>query len=44
MKLLDVLDHTNTIEKSSFYKILNNLIEAGESEEIEEICQKLINL
>ncbi len=37
MKLLDVLDHTNTIEKSSFYKILNNLIEAGESEEIEEI-------
>ena len=37
MKLLDVLDLTNTIEKSSFYKILNNLIEAGENEEIEDI-------
>jgi len=37
MKLLDVLDHTNTIEKTSFYKILNSLIEAGGTNEIEEI-------
>lgn len=37
MKLLDVLDQTNTIEKTSFYKILNNLIDAGGSDEIEEI-------
>lgn len=37
MKLLDVLDHTNTIEKTSFYKILNNLIDAGGTDEIEEI-------
>lgn len=37
MKLLDVLDQTNTIEKTSFYKVLNNLIEAGGTDEIEEI-------
>ncbi len=40
MKLIDVLDQTNTIEKSSFYKILNNLIEEGETDEIEEILNK----
>lgn len=37
MKLLDVLDHTNTIEKTSFYKVLNNLIDVGGTDEIEEI-------
>lgn len=37
MKLIDVLDHTNTIEKTSFYKTLNNLIETGGTDEIEEI-------
>lgn len=40
MKLIDVLDQTNTIEKSSFYKILNNLIEEGNTDEIEEILNK----
>lgn len=37
MKLIDVLDHTNTIEKSSFYKIINTLIDTGGTDKIEEI-------
>ena len=37
MKLINVLDHTNTIEKTSFYKVLNNLIEIVDTEEIDEI-------
>ena len=40
MRLIEVLDHTNTIEKTSFYKTLNNLIEIGETDEIEEILNK----
>ncbi len=37
MKLIDVLDRTNTIEKTSFYKVLNNLIDEGGTDEIQEI-------
>lgn len=37
MKLIEVLDRTNTIEKTSFYKVLNLLIDQGGTDEIEEI-------
>ena len=37
MKLVDILDRTNTIEKTSFYKVLNNLIEEGGTDQIQEI-------
>ena len=34
MKLVDILDRTNTIEKTSFYKVLTNLIDEGGTDEI----------
>lgn len=37
MKLLKVLDSTNTLEKNSFYKILDNIIENVDNHEVEEI-------
>jgi hypothetical protein len=37
MKLFDVLNHNNTREKTSFYNVLNNLIENVDAEEIDEI-------
>ena len=37
MKLLKVLDNTNTLEKNSFYKILDNIIENVDDKEVEEI-------
>jgi hypothetical protein len=37
MKLFQILEQTNSLEKNQFYKILNNLIEKSGSEEIDEI-------
>lgn len=37
MKLLKVLDSTNTLEKNSFYKILEQLVEQNTNVEVEEI-------
>jgi hypothetical protein len=37
MKLAQVLDQTNSLEKNSFYKILNNLIDKNPKEEIESL-------
>jgi len=37
MKLLKVLDNTNTLVKNSFYKILDNIIESLDNHEVEEI-------
>lgn len=37
MKLLKVLNLTNSLEKNSFYKILEGIIESVENEEVEEI-------
>ncbi|MFT5819374.1 MAG: hypothetical protein ACI8ZM_000597 [Crocinitomix sp.] len=37
MKLLKVLDRTNTLEKNSFYKILDQLVEENTNVEVEEI-------
>lgn len=37
MKLLKVLDNTNTLEKNSFYKILDNTIENVDNKEVEDI-------
>ena len=37
MKLAQVLDQTNSLEKNSFYKILNNLIDKNPKEEIETL-------
>lgn len=37
MKLLQILETTNSLEKNSFFKILNNLIEKNSTIEIEEI-------
>ncbi len=37
MKLLSVLDNTNTLEKNSFYKILDTLVEKNSSLEVSEI-------
>lgn len=37
MKLIDILNRTNTIEKTSFYKVLNNLIDEGGTDEIDQI-------
>jgi hypothetical protein len=37
MKLFQILEQTNSLEKNQFYKILNNLIEKSGSEKIEEI-------
>lgn len=37
MKLIKVLDSTNTLEKNSFYKILDSLVESNKSIEVEEI-------
>lgn len=42
MKLIDVLNHTNTIEKTAFYKILNNLIENHDTNQIEEILNESV--
>ncbi|MCR9171120.1 MAG: hypothetical protein NXI10_01405 [bacterium] len=39
MKLLDVLNRTNTIEKTSFYKVLDNLIDSSQTEEVDEILE-----
>jgi hypothetical protein len=37
MKLIQILEQTNSLEKNQFYKILNTLIEKSGSEEVEEI-------
>lgn len=37
MKLLKVLDSTNTLEKNSFYKILEQLVDQNTNVEVEEI-------
>lgn len=37
MRLINVLDSTNTLEKNSFYKILEQIVEENRSVEVEEI-------